>query len=70
MQERKTPEPNRTVADTRATSDETLADIEKEEQVTDRETENAEGSEIPSPDGADDEPDAKTGAVGKRETGE
>jgi hypothetical protein len=60
MQERKTPEAKQTVADSRATSDETLADIEEKEQVTDLKTEHSNGSEIPSPDGADDEPDEET----------
>ncbi|HEV7745017.1 MAG TPA: hypothetical protein VGO56_08470 [Pyrinomonadaceae bacterium] len=62
MQERKTPEPNRPVADSEATSDKTLADIEQEEQVTGQETENSEGSEIRSPDGALDGPDESKNA--------
>jgi hypothetical protein len=57
MQERKPPGPNRAVTDSGATSEETLADIENDEQVTDSEAKNSEGSEIPSPDGAPDERD-------------
>lgn len=57
MQERKTPEPNGSVAESESTSDETLAEIEKEEQVTDSKPENSEGSKIPSPDGATEAPD-------------
>jgi hypothetical protein len=55
MQERKTREPDRTVADSEATSDETLADVEKNEQVTD--SNSPSGDELPSPDGALDERD-------------
>jgi hypothetical protein len=67
MQERKTPEPNRAIADSEATSDKTLADIEQQEQMTDSNTENSGHSDIPSPDGTEEEPERNTGEEGKSE---
>jgi hypothetical protein len=55
MQERKTLEPNRKVVDSEATSNETLADVERKEQVID--SNSPAGDELPSPDGALDERD-------------
>ena len=60
MQERRTPEPNRPDSD--ATSDETLADVEKNEKVNDSRTGSSSNSDVPSPDGAVDEPDAANDA--------
>ena len=58
MQDSKNQRPDEGVVDSDATSKETLADLEKNEQSSDSESEEtARESEVPSPDGALDERD-------------
>ena len=65
MQDSKNQRPNEGVVDSDATSKETLADLEKNKQSSNSESEGtARESEVPSPDGSDDEVPKKTDDAG------
>lgn len=65
MQDSKKQRPDTGVVDADATSKETLADLEKNEQSSNSESEGtARESEVPSPDGSNDEPPNKIDDAG------
>ena len=65
MQDSKKQRPDNGVVDSDATSKETLADLEKNEQSSNSESEGtARESEVPSPDGSNDEPANKIDDAG------